>query len=360
MQKASEVFKRESIKMGEQVFDHWLPRFLVSGADFNDVNRIRKASHEWEKWPYLWEENAKKNITLAFEAEMNGNLITAGNAYRRASLYYQYAQFMLFDRPQLKIDLHQCSIDFYEKAIKFLNYPGEKLYIPFKGKSISAYHRKAKMNEGRIVLFIPGADATKEEMSTFEEIFIERGVSTLTIDGPGQGETQKDFPFRKDTFDESITVVLNYICNEMHYSEIAVGGISYGGHLAPRAAACNPIIKAAFGIGGRYDFSEWGKGTVITHADFSWVFGVDTFDEAEALRGEVDLSDVISNLKCPLLIIHGDQDKIVNVGNSTKIIENSNSIDPNLIIIKGGNHVCNNYPYIYRPLVGDWIVEKLG
>jgi hypothetical protein len=25
-----------------------------------------------------------------------------------------------------------------------------------------------------------------------------------------------------------------------------------------------------------------------------------------------------------------------------------------------GNHVCNNLPYRYRPLVGDWMAERLG
>ena len=25
-----------------------------------------------------------------------------------------------------------------------------------------------------------------------------------------------------------------------------------------------------------------------------------------------------------------------------------------------GNHVCNNIPYKYRPLVADWMVEQLG
>jgi hypothetical protein len=24
-----------------------------------------------------------------------------------------------------------------------------------------------------------------------------------------------------------------------------------------------------------------------------------------------------------------------------------------------GNHVCNNIPYKYRPLVGDWLAERL-
>jgi hypothetical protein len=25
-----------------------------------------------------------------------------------------------------------------------------------------------------------------------------------------------------------------------------------------------------------------------------------------------------------------------------------------------GNHVCNNIPYKYRPLAGDWMGERLG
>jgi hypothetical protein len=31
-----------------------------------------------------------------------------------------------------------------------------------------------------------------------------------------------------------------------------------------------------------------------------------------------------------------------------------------LVILEGGNHVCNNMPYRYRPLVGDFLAKHLS
>jgi 2,6-dihydroxypseudooxynicotine hydrolase len=30
------------------------------------------------------------------------------------------------------------------------------------------------------------------------------------------------------------------------------------------------------------------------------------------------------------------------------------------VLFEDGNHVCNNIPYKYRPLVADWLREQLG
>ena len=30
------------------------------------------------------------------------------------------------------------------------------------------------------------------------------------------------------------------------------------------------------------------------------------------------------------------------------------------LVLEDGNHVCNNVPFRYRPLVADWLAEMLG
>ena len=30
------------------------------------------------------------------------------------------------------------------------------------------------------------------------------------------------------------------------------------------------------------------------------------------------------------------------------------------MLVDGGTHVLSNYPYLLRPLVSDWMAEKLG
>ena len=359
MKDVVKLFEAHTENMSDQVFDHWLPRMISGGADFNDILRIRKRLTSWKDWPHLWKEYGDRHLELAEKAEEKGHFLTAGRAYRRASMYYHYAQFMLFDRPELKKTLHKICMDIFQKALKYLPYPGEKLYIPFDEGQIPAHLRVSEKHDGRIVIMIPGADATKEELSTFDEVFLERGISTLTIDGPGQGETANEKPYSKKAFDHAIQAVVAYIENELGYDKIGVGGISFGGYLGPRAASVSPSIKAAFGCGGPFDFRDIEIMGPIFYADFAHVLGVKTYEEVLELRDEIDLSDVISDLKCPLMIVHGTEDKIIDVKHSKPIVERSSSVEPNLVIIEDGNHVCNNYVYIYRPMIGDWMVEKL-
>lgn len=88
--------------------------------------------------------------------------------------------------------------------------------------------------------------------------------------------------------------------------------------------------------------------------------GTDDLDELiELVAEECSLADVIANLTCPLMIIHGDKDRICDYEQSHEIVEKSSSVEPHLIIIENGNHVCNNYVYLYRPVIADWLLEKL-
>ena len=64
-------------------------------------------------------------------------------------------------------------------------------------------------------------------------------------------------------------------------------------------------------------------------------------------------------IKQPLLIIHGKLDRLVPWGEAVKIVD-AVGLNAELAMFENGNHVCNNIPYIYRPLTADWLKEKLG
>ena len=58
--------------------------------------------------------------------------------------------------------------------------------------------RPAGADRPPLVLLIPGLDSTKEEFFRLEELFLARGMATLSIDGPGQGEGATTVPIRHD------------------------------------------------------------------------------------------------------------------------------------------------------------------
>src|SRR3972149_3721336 len=59
-----------------------------------------------------------------------------------------------------------------------------------------------------LALLLPGLDSTKEEFFSWENVFLARGLATLSLDGPGQGETGYTTHIRPD-YEGAGTIVLD-------------------------------------------------------------------------------------------------------------------------------------------------------
>ena len=355
-----EAFNRDVKNMGDTVFGHWMPRMVVAGVDMCDVLRIRGKNPTWEEWPYLWKELGDTHQALGDEALAKGHYETAGSEYRMSNLAYHYGHFMLFDRPELKYELMKMSMAVIDKGLPYQRHPGKRVYLDCDQWKIPCFVFEVENANGRMVLLTGGADANKEEMLSFADVFLDRGLSVLIMDGPGQGEAAYIAPYRRSTHKRFVDTTVDYM-KSLGYDKLAVGGISMGGHFCPRAAAINHSFKAAFGVGGPFDMRDLTtKMDNLFIGDFGHVMGVEYLEDlVEIVKDECSLKDVIKDLVCPLMIIHGDQDRICDYNMSKEIVDGSSSVEPHLIVIKGGNHVCNNYVYKYRPVIADWLVETL-
>src|SRR5204862_499117 len=81
--------------------------------------------------------------------------------------------------------------------------PGQA--IPW-GKTIFGVLR----GSGPVVIMAPGLDSTKEELHAYEEPFLARGMATLAIDGPGQGEAEYEIPICGD-YERAARAVCDWI-----------------------------------------------------------------------------------------------------------------------------------------------------
>ena len=92
---------------------------------------------------------------------------------------------------------------------------------------------------------------------------------------------------------------------------------------------------------------------------FQYHSGARSEAEAVANANKLSLDGVAQKIKQPLLIIHGKLDRVIPWEQGVKIVKAVGS-NAELAMFENGNHVCNNIPYIYRPLTADWLKEKLG
>src|SRR3989304_4052050 len=74
--------------------EHWAPRFVAQGVDYNDFARTVARVGRWEEWLDAWVATANVHARLARDAEAQGWRVTAGEAHLQAALCYHFANFV--------------------------------------------------------------------------------------------------------------------------------------------------------------------------------------------------------------------------------------------------------------------------
>jgi len=353
---ATEVADRVRLAAG-----HWKPRFVANGIDANDFDRVLASTAEWREWAPAWKRVGDEHLALADEAERAGRALTATEAYQRAAWCYHLGKFLWFEDRELHDELRERTVATYAKAIGRLEPPGLRIEAPFEGAVLPGILRRPGSGRPALVILVPGLDSVKEELFAMENEFLRRGLATLTIDGPGQGESSPRFPIRAD-WSTVITPLLDHLATRDHgvdLGRIGLMGISMGGIYGPFAAAKDKRLRALVALAGPYDLSEcWAALNPLTRGGY--VFYTKSRDEAEAFEKAKALSlrGVLPRVTCPLLVIHGGKDRLFPPEQAERIVREA----PNatLLLYPEGNHVCNNIPYKYRPAMADWMRERLA
>src|SRR5579871_1796438 len=148
-------------------------------------------------------------------------------------------------------------------------------------------------------------------MHTYGDDFLKRGMAVLAIDGPGQGELEFDTPMRHD-YEVPIRYAIDYLETRPDLDANCIGmmGVSLGGYYAPRAAACEPRIKATISNGGGYSLGDYFDSRP-GHSKATYIARLKAADEADAkakLR-QFNLQGVVEKIEHPLLVIVGGKDR---------------------------------------------------
>ena len=355
---ATEIADRVRLAAG-----HWKPRFVANGIDANDFDRVLTETSEWRDWAPSWKRVGDEHRAIAEDAERAGHTVTATDAYQRAAWCYHLGKFLWFEERALHDELRELTVATYAKAMPRIDPPGRRIEAPFEGAVIPGILRtpRGATRRAPLAILVPGLDSVKEELYAMENDFLRRGLATLTIDGPGQGENAPRFPIRAD-WSTVITPLIDHLVStdlDVDLGRIGLMGISMGGIYGPRAAAKEKRLRAVVALAGPYDLSEcWPQLNALTKGGY--VFYTKSRDEAEAFERSktLTLRGVLEHVTCPLLVIHGGKDRLFPPEQAERIVREAPRAT--LLLYPEGNHVCNNIPYKYRPAMADWMRERLA
>ena len=346
----------------QTAIDHWAPRFVQAGVDYNDFLRTTAGIERWEDWLDGWADLGDHHADLAREAEAAGRRVTAGDAWLRAAVAYHFGKFVWVLDDARSDPVHRKTVDAFYAGHRLLDTGVERIEIPLDGASVVGNLRRPQRDGAAppLVLLIPGLDSTKEEFFLLEEHFLRRGMATFSLDGPGQGESADALPIRRD-YEGAVSAVLDALAEREGVDLRRVGavGVSMGGYYAPRAAAFEPRIRAVVGISGPFNMGElWDDLPPMTRETFMRKSHTTSDDEGRARALELDLDGVLDGLEVPALFVTGDLDRIIPAEQTRRQAD----VAPQgrFELVEGGLHGVSNFPYVLRPMVADWIREQIS
>ncbi len=342
--------------------DNWAPRFTSQGVDYNDFFRTTSRIQKWEDWCREWCVTADVHADLARAAEAKGELITAGEAYIAAALCYHFAKFMFQEDREQYMAASAKAVEAFGRGVRLLDPTARRLEIPLDGATmVGTLRRPSREGRAPLILLLPGLDSTKEEFFHWEAVFLNRGLATFTLEGPGQGECGYTTHIRPD-YESAGSIALDALVrrDDIDIDRIGAAGVSLGGYYAARVAAFDSRLKAVVDLCGPYNFGEcWDGAPSLTRLAFQHNAGAGNAAEAKSRAGQLTMEGVAGKIKQPFLVIQGRLDRVIPWQQAKKIVD-AVGRSAQLVMFEDGNHVCNNIPYKYRPLTADWLKEKLA
>ncbi|MBI4561085.1 MAG: alpha/beta hydrolase [Candidatus Rokubacteria bacterium] len=328
-----------------------------------------------ESWHREWLVLGDRNFNRGVEEEKKGHIRTAMNCWLRAADYYRQAEFFLMPDDPRRLATFTKMEGSSHSFLKYLNPPGEILEIPYlDGKTLYAYFVRAPfaIEKPPCVISLGGLDSIKDEMWFMQAHgALQRGISVLMIDGPGQGGTLRrhKVPTRPD-YEVPIGKCVDYLLTrkDVDPSRIAVCGSSLGGYYAARAGSMEHRLAACISHGAIWSIYELWKNADESHGlahHIKWVFGVKTMKEAVERARAFTLEGVLEHMRCPYLILHGGYD-VLGMSQATKTYEYAKAKGVNVTLRfvtpeeTGAEHCQHDNPTIGQELMADWLADVFG
>ncbi len=392
--------------MWESFAGRVLGRASQGGAEVGEIQAVMAAvgAGGVDAWYDAWCALADKLVDAAARSAAAGHHVSAREADWRASAYYQASYLPLFGHPvePRLLRAFDREVAAFQQAAGRTDPPVEVLDIPFEGTTLPAYFARVD-GSGRArptLICTNGYDSNIQEMFfAHAPAALRRGYNCLLFDGPGQGRMlyRTGMAMRPD-WESVVSPVIDYALTrpEIDPDRMALVGWSFGGFLAPRAAAFEPRIaaliadpgqgdqrdavvsmlpmltpaqKAAFpaidahlldGVARRIADDPMLRWKLVQRAQ--WVHGVDSIFAALAALSTFEVMSVAGRIRCPTLLTATDSDPTGAAGAGLlAAIASTRKTRIVFTAAEGAGGHCEAFNRsLYHQRTFDWLDETFG
>lgn len=337
-------------------------RMLADGMILQDIRAAAEEIADWAHWSDFWLERAASHEALAGRTRELGYQLDAAEHLVRASLCAHYAQFLYFAYPEKKRHAAERKITLFGAAAGLLRPMAERLEIPFGSHRLPAYFRKPPGGGPfPCVILLGGLDAAKEDSHAFGTLCLERGLATLAIDGPGQGEAYYRGLTLTPDFPAAVGAAVQELSRrtDIRADRIGVLGRSLGGFLAAQAAALNPEIAVCVCWSALYDVGQIDRKPPLIQEGYAFITGSGDQASTKAATAFINLAGLAPRIRCPLYIVHGMRDNSVPYQQAERLAAEAQG-PVTLRLVPDSIHCSHDFAHIVRPEMASWLATQLG
>lgn len=375
--------------------DHFPGNFLWSNAALackgmapygvvamDEIDRIAEKLKTRQGEPAAWQQEWCAMAALvektADAAAARGHDRTAGNYYLRAGNYYYTGERFIAPGEE-KVAVGRKAYRCYREGLTRRHPEIEFVEVPYESKTLPALFMKApgvSLRAPTVVIF-NGMDNCKEMSVIFAGLeFAKRGMHTLAIDGPGQGETLR-FRGIHSRYDYEVPgrAAYDYVAQraDVDAARVVIMGYSFGGYYSARIAAFEKRYAAGVSMTAlHWDLAGWqqkikekaqAEGSKIAQSNFQfqWVVGAADTDSSIEIAKRFTLKDVAHQITMPYLVTHGANDRVVPAENAQKLYDAIGSAKKTLRVFTaedgGAEHAHVDNRQVGVDFVADWITE---
>lgn len=314
-----------------------------------------------------WVRTARQEEELARAAEASGHRESAAEFYYRAALYYGPACGVIHENTARKRELYACLVRCYEKFIAlFDEAPVRRVEIPFEnGKTIPGILQTVPgAARSPCILVVPGMDTIKEYMpSPYHNHFRRRGMATLTIDGPGQGESNvRENWVTLDNFERAGSAAIDFLEKTAGIDAGRIGayGWSMGSYWVPRIAAHDRRIKAIVGAMGVYGQKDtiFQQSKPAYRANYMYMSNVHDEAAFDAMAQKMTLEPLAEKIACPTLLAMGEFDELCPLEDAEALFERLRC-PKELWVYENETHTFGSRLPDFYLQVADWLRDAL-
>jgi alpha-beta hydrolase superfamily lysophospholipase len=208
------------------------------------------ADDDEASWFSAWLALARRVQARSEEHLAKGHKQSAGTSLLRASNYYR-AALIHYAQPKDPVLLEATALSdaTFHRALELLGVSARAVKIPYEATELPGTFFTSPRATGKAATLIvhQGFHAFPEETMWVVQGATARGYHCLLFHGPGQGLVlrQQALPFRPD-WEHVVTPVVDFALTlpEVDPSRLVLKGLSFGGGLAPRAAAFESRLAA--------------------------------------------------------------------------------------------------------------------